>query len=68
VDAKSGAGIDIDIVNSLITIDLTGDMTSALTSPTAEYDLWLLKPDGERIPILMGSVTVDMTVTSPVVN
>jgi hypothetical protein len=59
-------GIDIDTVNSIVTVDLTSTMTSLLTVPTASYDLWLEFPSGLTIMLSGGTVTVDLSITSPV--
>ena len=66
LDLTSGAGIDIDVPSSTVTIDFTGAMTVQLVAPTAQYDLWLLKPDGEEIPLLKGTINVDLAITNPV--
>lgn len=68
MEARSGSGITLDPATGTILLDFSGDMTNTLTSPNCRYDLWLLTPQGDRIPILRGAITVDLTITEPVAN
>jgi hypothetical protein len=58
-------GISIDTVNSIVLINLTSADTFALVNPAARYDIWLEFPDGTTIPLAGGTVTTDLSITSP---